>query len=141
VNVALAALAGAFAVAIGGGDSGAQAPAHLAGAAGLGALAPAVAEAGVLAQVPTVLPPPAPSPRPTEISDAKACPRLAQRVPASAIGAALANPNAVGGYNRLRDENKPPSPLNPRQVYLSLLNPSVPYHPLFNPLAFKAGCP
>lgn len=94
-----------------------------------------------MAQAPTALPPPAPSPRPTEISDAKACPRLALRVPATAIGAAMANPNAVGGYNRLRDENKPPSPLNPRQVYLSLLNPSVPYHPLFNPLAFKAGCP
>lgn len=93
------------------------------------------------AQIPTSLPPPAPTPRPTEISDAKACRRIASRVPASAIDAALANPNAVGGYNRLRDENKPASPMNPRQVYLSLLNPSVPYHPLFNPLHFRAGCP
>lgn len=92
-------------------------------------------------QIPTSLPPPAPTPRPTEISDAKACPRLERRVPASAIAAALANPNRVGGYNRLRDENKPASPMNPRQVNLSLLNPSVPYHPLFNPLHFRAGCP
>ncbi len=99
-------------------------------------------EAGAaLAQVPTSLPPPAPTPRPTEISDAKACPRLERRVPPSAIDAALANPNKVGGYNRLRDENKPASPMNPRQVNLSLLNPSVPYHPLFNPLHFRAGCP
>ena len=94
-----------------------------------------------VAQIPTSLPPPAPTPRPTDISPAKACRRLARKVPASAIDAALANPGKIGGYNRLRDENKPASPMNPRQIYLTLCNPNVQYDAVWNPLCFKAGCP
>jgi hypothetical protein len=32
-------------------------------------------------------------------------------------------------------------PFNPLRTCLTLRNPGQPYHPLFNSLVFKAGCP
>lgn len=98
--------------------------------------------------VPTQLPPPAPTPTlpapalPTPVvSQAQVCRFIRGRVPDAVIADALANPYKVGGYDRLRDPSKPESPFNPRGSYLSLRNVNVPFHPLFNSLVFRAGCP
>lgn len=98
--------------------------------------------------VPTQLPPPAPTPTlpppalPTPtVSQAQVCRFIRGRVPDAIIADALANPNKVGGYDQLRDPSKPESPFNPRGMYLSLRNVNVPFHPLFNSLVFRGGCP
>jgi len=98
--------------------------------------------------VPTQLPPPALTPTlpppalPTPVvSQAQVCRFIRGRVPDAIIADALANPHKVGGFDRLRDLNKPESPFNPRQSYLSLRNVNVPFHPLFNSLVFRGGCP
>ena len=95
------------------------------------------------AATPTVtLPPPAPTPttKPPAPS-AQACAYLRFRVPDAVISTALANPGRIGGFDRPRNPNKPASPLNPPRRYLSLRNPNVPFHPIFNRLVWVAGCP
>ncbi|RIL11489.1 hypothetical protein DCC79_04705 [bacterium] len=62
-------------------------------------------------------------------------------VPRSVIDAAVANPGSVGGWQMPLNPNKPAGPDNPVRACLSLQNPAVPYHPLYNSLAFHAGCP
>lgn len=76
-----------------------------------------------------------------QIEPPMVCPRLAGTAPASAIAAALANPTGVSGYGRPCHPNLPPGPLNWPRRWLSLRNLNVPYHPLFNALIFKCGCP
>jgi ligand-binding sensor domain-containing protein len=63
------------------------------------------------------------------------------RVPRAAIDAAVANPASVGGWQQPLDPGKPVGPFNPRRECLSLSRSSVPYHPLYNGLAWRAGCP
>jgi hypothetical protein len=69
------------------------------------------------------------------------CDYVMSRVPAAAVNAAIANPNQVSGYGELCYPGVPPSPYNQPRSKLSLRNPSVPYHPLFNGLVWSCGCP
>jgi hypothetical protein len=86
--------------------------------------------------VPTVVPPP-PSGSTPELDR-----RLAGRAPAAAIGAAMANPDTVLGWNQLLNPSAPAHPIyNPRRTCLTLRNLNAPYHPFFNSFVFKAGCP
>jgi hypothetical protein len=62
-------------------------------------------------------------------------------VPAAVISAALANPDQVGGWGKLRNPNIPHHPIyNPYRTCLVLRNPAVHWHPRFNPVIFAAGC-
>ncbi|MEO8084969.1 MAG: hypothetical protein ABI780_14195 [Ardenticatenales bacterium] len=72
---------------------------------------------------------------------ARPCPKLAGRVPAAVIQAALAEPGRVLGWGDLCNSAVPFGPLNPRRTSLTLLNPGVPYHPTLNSVVFKCGCP
>ncbi len=78
---------------------------------------------------------------PTEPAQPGACDFIYSRVPAAVINAALANPSSVAGYNQLQNPGVPESPWNGRRTKLSLRNISLPWHPLFNGLTYKAGCP
>lgn len=80
---------------------------------------------------PTVQPP----------GEAVQCELLADRVPPAAIHAALANPASVEGWNELCYPNRPPDPFNVPRRSLSLKNPGLPYHPIYNGLVFRCGCP
>ncbi len=64
-----------------------------------------------------------------------------ERVPPAVLAAALADPSKVAGYGLPANPNLPPGPNNPPRNCLSLVDPGKPYHPLFNSLIFKAGCP
>ena len=81
---------------------------------------------------------PAPTSTP---SGPRPCSALAAGVPASAIADALANPERIPGWNSLCNPGLPPGPLNARRLNLGLQNPEKPFHPLFNGLAYKCGCP
>jgi hypothetical protein len=69
------------------------------------------------------------------------CRLVTDRVPAAAIAWAVANPTLVGGWDQLSNPNVPESPFNPRRRSLCLVNIGLPYHPLYNALVYKAGCP
>jgi hypothetical protein len=62
-------------------------------------------------------------------------------VPGAAINAALANQAGVFGYGMLCYPNRPPGPYNGLRTHLSLRNAGIPYHPVYNGLVFKCGCP
>jgi hypothetical protein len=81
---------------------------------------------------------PTPSPTPGE---GKACEFVLTRVPAAVINDALANPTRIRGWGELANPSAPPSPFNQPKSWLSLLNIGAPYHPLYNPVIYKAGCP
>jgi len=69
----------------------------------------------------------------------QACPQLAGRVPPDIIAAALDDPAAHGGWGRLANEGRPPSPYNPYRTWLSIRSPSTPYGPM-NGVVWKASC-
>lgn len=71
----------------------------------------------------------------------KACPSLENKVPTDVIASALANPSSVLGWGMPSNPSLPPSRYNPYRTWLTLQRPSTPYHPLFNSVEFKAGCP
>ncbi len=97
---------------------------------------------------PTVVIPPTDTPMPTStppptvpapgipMSDA-----VRNQVPPAVVAEALAHPERIAGWGQPRDPGKPVSPANPLRECLSLVDPGKPYHPLFNGLIFKAGCP
>ena len=62
-------------------------------------------------------------------------------MPQAAIDAAVAEPGKVSGYGQPAVPGKPVSPFNPLRECLSIRNPANSYHPHFNSLVFKAGCP
>lgn len=70
-----------------------------------------------------------------------ACAYLLGRVPNAAVNEAVANPDRVYGYNVQCFPNRPASPFNRLRNKLSLRNPSVDYHAVFNGLVWKCGCP
>lgn len=91
---------------------------------------------------PTGLPTVAPTPTPAPPSGLCVCGLIQSAgVPRPVIDAAVANPGTVGGWQQPLNPNKPAGPDNPVRACLSLQNPAVPYHPLYNSLAFHAGCP
>jgi hypothetical protein len=81
-----------------------------------------------------------PSPTPTPVVG-HACTFAVNRVPAVVISHALANPAAMRGWGERCNPSAPPSPYNVLRTWLSLVNIAAPYHPAFNPLAYKCGCP
>ena len=86
---------------------------------------------------PVVGPPTQPAP------GGQVCPFIQRfgRVPAAAIANAMANPASISGYSKLCNPNAPGSAANPPRRFLSVLNINKPYHPLFNGLVFRCGCP
>ncbi len=85
--------------------------------------------------IPTVPGQPTPSLQP------QVCDLIVGRVPAQVVSDALANPSRIQGYGQLQNPGVPEGPWNQRRTRLSLQNIGLPYHPLFNGLVFKAGCP
>lgn len=88
---------------------------------------------------PTPVPPtdvPSPTALPFNVSD-----EARRGVPAAVLAAALQNPASINGWGQPRNPNQPPGPFNPPRTCLTLLDPGKAWHPLFNPLVFKAGCP
>jgi len=93
--------------------------------------------------LPTVAPTAAPTaPPPTAPPFAgRVCPQIFNHVPAAAINVALSDPARITGYNELLAPGKPESPRNPRRTWLSMRDIASPYHPLYNGLVYRAGCP
>jgi hypothetical protein len=97
--------------------------------------------------VPTRTPDPggATAPPPTPTLDPQVglavCDHIQALVPNAAINAAVANPDRTFGYNTLCYPNRPAGPFNMLRSKLSLRNPGVPYHPVYNGLVWKCGCP
>ncbi len=85
---------------------------------------------------PAGLPPPGPTPE-----EHCVCRQIRARVPASAITATLADPASISGWRQPLDPGKPVGPYNPLRECLTLQRLAVPFHPLFNPLQWHAGCP
>ncbi len=86
-------------------------------------------------EVPTV------EPSPTIDLAAQICDAAKNKVPGAVVNAATGNPQTVAGYGLRCNPNLAAGPLNPERTWLSLRNPGLPYHPLFNGLAWKCGCP
>ena len=68
------------------------------------------------------------------------CPGLIVLVPREALNHALADPAHVAGFKQACNLSLPPGPHNPLRIDLGLQNPNLPYHPLFNGLAWRCGC-
>jgi hypothetical protein len=68
------------------------------------------------------------------------CPIVPVMVPASVIDDARRNPHKYEGWNELVDPGKPESPLNRRRTCLGILNVNRPYHPVWNPVVWRASC-
>jgi hypothetical protein len=101
---------------------------------------------------PTVLPSP-PTPmitatparptQPTPGGDVQVCSFIQRfnRIPPAVISAALANPDTVYGYNLRCNPSVPASLANRPRRYLSIHDTARPWHPLYNSLEMKCGCP
>ncbi len=86
--------------------------------------------------------PPSETPRPgTTPAPECVCQAIRNRVPSVVVAAALANPDRYQGWQELLDPGKPASPANPPRECLSLRSNSSPYHPLYNSVVWRAGCP
>ncbi len=95
---------------------------------------------------PTATPMPTPTrtavPSPTPSGPiADACDYILSRVPAAVISHALANPWEIWGWMQPNNSALPPGPSNPLRTHLSMRNLGTVYHPLSNPVIYKAGCP
>jgi hypothetical protein len=62
-------------------------------------------------------------------------------VPQAVINFALTNNAQIGGWGQLCFPSRPPSPFNGFREYLTLRNISKPYHPLYNGVVYRCGCP
>ena len=89
---------------------------------------------------PTVPAPTTAPPMPTTVG-AIACPGLELYVPDLAITAGLAGAATISGWGERCYPNSPPSPWNGIKHYLSIRNPGSTYHPIYNGLVYKCGCP
>ncbi len=87
--------------------------------------------------------PPATTPTTAPPNLGRACPQLSawRLVPDPVIADALANPTKYYGWQQPNNPAVPPGPYNPLRQYLSLATVAKPYHPLFNNVIWKAGCP
>jgi hypothetical protein len=91
----------------------------------------------------TPMPSATPPTQPTPGGEVQVCSFITRfgRVPPAVIAAALANPNSVYGYNLGCNPNTPPNLLNRPRRYLSIHDTARPWHPLYNSLEMKCGCP
>jgi ligand-binding sensor domain-containing protein len=87
---------------------------------------------------PTTDPYPGPSPSDPPIC---ICRSTQRKAPSAVVASIAATPGSLGGYGKPRDQGKPIGPFNPPRNCLGIHNAGLAYHPLFNPLAWKAGCP
>jgi hypothetical protein len=71
----------------------------------------------------------------------RACASLVGRVPVAAVSDAVANPERVFGWRQPLNPALPPGPGNPLRTWLTVRDLGKAYHPIFNPLVYKAGCP
>jgi hypothetical protein len=69
------------------------------------------------------------------------CNYIQNKAPLAAIQAALANPTTVMGWGQLCNPAIMPGWFNGRRNHLSILKLGEPYHPQYNPLVYKCGCP
>jgi Tol biopolymer transport system component len=69
------------------------------------------------------------------------CRIVRREVPAAAVQDALANPTHYDGWGKLSNPNRPAGPDNPVRNCLSFQNVNLRYHPMFNGLEWKSGCP
>ncbi|MCB9175776.1 MAG: hypothetical protein H6648_01350 [Caldilineae bacterium] len=69
------------------------------------------------------------------------CDLAKSKVPVGVLNDALANNAGVSGWGLACNPNLAVGPLNPLRTWLSLRNPGLPYHPLFNGVVWKCGCP
>lgn len=92
--------------------------------------------------VPTLAPPPTPTPGGMASTLAyRVCPQTTGRIPPAVEVHAVAAPWEIYGYGMLRNPNTPYHPMwNSYRTWLSLRNPNVP-HSRCNPVVWKAGCP
>jgi hypothetical protein len=86
-------------------------------------------------------PSPGPSVTATPDEDGRACDFIRTRVPPAVVSHALANRERIQGWNQLANPNAPPGPANPPRRWLSLQNINRPFHPFYNTVVYKAGCP
>ena len=68
------------------------------------------------------------------------CPGLERIVPRAVIDSALDNPEKVSGWGVPANRSLRPSRFNTTRTWLSIRNPNVPSHPLFNGVVFASGC-
>ncbi len=99
------------------------------------AAAPPRTPGGPTAEVPTA------APKPTLDNRPEICEAIKARVPAAVINDAVADPAKVGGHGQACNPNLPTGPGNALRRYLGLRNPSSPYHPIYNGVVWKCGCP
>lgn len=69
------------------------------------------------------------------------CQDAHRRAPAAAVSDALANPSGVRGYGERCHPSQPAGPFNRVRDQLAIEQAAKPYHPLYNGLAWKCGCP
>ncbi len=70
------------------------------------------------------------------------CTSVEGKVPAAAQNAASGNPQGVAGFNTPCNPNIASNPItNPLRRSLGLRNPNLPFHPIYNNLVLKCGCP
>lgn len=81
-----------------------------------------------------------PTPAPTAASP-QVCPQLTGRVPDAVVADALANPADVKGWGMPANGSLPVSPYNPLRTRLSMMDYGKQFHPIYNSVVFKAGCP
>jgi hypothetical protein len=82
-----------------------------------------------------------PAPTATPSAGPAPCPGLRGRVPDAVILDALANPDHIGGWGQRCQPNLPPGPTNGLRTRLTIQQTGKPYHPLFNGLVYRCGCP
>jgi hypothetical protein len=82
-----------------------------------------------------------PTPVPTVPPSEKVCEFIIGKVPPQVISAALASASSVRGYGLLCNPNLPESGWNHERTNLSMEHTGLPYHPLYNSLEWKCGCP
>ncbi|MFN2115634.1 MAG: kelch repeat-containing protein [Anaerolineae bacterium] len=109
---------------------------------------PATSTSATPTDVPTQLPPPPTVPvTPTKTTEppesVQVCDFITRfgRVPAAVIADAVANPTKVYGFYLTCNPNVQPSLANRPRRYLSIHDTARPWHPLYNSLELKCGCP
>jgi len=69
------------------------------------------------------------------------CDIATSKVPTSVINDALANPGNYYGHDLACNPNLPVGIYNPLRRMLSISQPNKPFHPLYNSVEWKCGCP
>jgi hypothetical protein len=101
----------------------------------------AVPSASATAAAPTATGTRPPTGVPTVGPEPEVCDGVVKRVPPAAVLFAVANPRRVEGWGLRCQPNSPPGPFNGLRQSLAIRTIARPYHPLFNALIYRCGCP